>query len=48
MPRLQKFGPWAVEAFKICKMGAHERVEGDLKMLIDSSQRLSKQLVELK
>lgn len=48
MPRLQKFGPWAVEAFKICKMGAHERVEGDLKTLIDSSQRLSRQLVELK
>lgn len=48
MPRLQRFGSWAVEAFKICKMGAHERVDGDLKTLIDSSQRLAKQLVEMK
>jgi recombinational DNA repair ATPase RecF len=48
MPRLQRLGPWAVEAFKICKMGAHERVDGDLKTLIDSSQRLAKQLLELK
>ena len=25
LPKLQKYGPWAVEASKICKMGAHER-----------------------
>jgi hypothetical protein len=47
MPRLQKLGPHAVEAFKTCKMGAHERHEGDLKSLIDNSQRLARQLLEL-
>ena len=41
-PKLQRLGPWAVEAFKMCKMGAHERHEGELKLLIDNSQRLAK------
>ncbi|MBA2304495.1 MAG: hypothetical protein H0W08_17945 [Acidobacteria bacterium] len=48
LPKLQRFGPWAVEAFKICKMGAHERHEGELKSLINNSERLAKQLLEMK
>src|SRR4051812_28854132 len=48
MPRLQRFGSWAIEAFRICKMGAHEIVDADLKTLIDSSQRLARQVLELK
>jgi len=48
MSRLQRFGPWAVEAFKTCKMGAHERHEGELRSLIDSSKRLAQQLLELR
>ena len=44
MGRLQRMGPWAVDAFKICKMGAHERHEGELKSLIDNSHRLAQQL----
>jgi hypothetical protein len=44
MGRLQRLGPWAVDAFKICKMGAHERHEGELKSLIDNSHRLAQQL----
>jgi hypothetical protein len=48
MGRLQRFGPWAIEAFKTCKMGAHERHEGELKSLIDNSHRLAKQLLDLK
>ena len=44
LPRLQRLGAWAVEAFKICKMGAHERHEGELKTLIDNSLRLAQQL----
>jgi hypothetical protein len=48
LPRLQKLGPWAIEVFETCKMGAHERHEGELKSLIDNSQRLAQQLVDLK
>ena len=44
MGRLQRLGPWAVGAFKICKMGAHERQEGELRSLIDNSHRLAQQL----
>jgi hypothetical protein len=47
MSRLQKFGPHALDAFKTCKLGAHERHEGDLKSLVDNSQKLAKQLLEL-
>lgn len=47
LARLQKLGPWAVEAFKTCKLGAHELHEGDLMSLIDNSKRLARQLLEL-
>src|SRR5690606_32890313 len=47
LPRLQKLGTHAVEAFKVCKAGAHERYDGDLKSLVDNSQRLAHQLMEL-
>ncbi|HXG88033.1 MAG TPA: AAA family ATPase [Vicinamibacterales bacterium] len=44
MPKLLKVGSWAVDVFKICKAGAHERHEGDLKLLVDYSARLVKHL----
>jgi recombinational DNA repair ATPase RecF len=42
MPRLKKTGQWAIDAFNVCKMGPHERHEGDLKSLIQNSERLAK------
>jgi len=44
MPRLKKMGQWAIDAFTVCKMGAHERHEGELKSLIDNSKRLAQTL----
>ena len=44
MPRLKKMGQWASDAFTVCKMGAHERHEGELKSLIDNSKRLAQAL----
>lgn len=46
--RLQKLGPGAVEAFKTCKLGAHERHEGDLMSLINNSKVLARQLLEMR
>jgi hypothetical protein len=46
MPRLRKIGTWAVDVFKMCKAGAHERHEGDLKLLIDTSARLANYIKE--
>lgn len=47
MVRLNKLGPWAVDAFKACKLGAHQRYEGDLGVLIDNSGRLARQVLQL-
>lgn len=47
MGRLNKLGPWAVDAFKACKLGAHQRYEGDLGLLIDNSGRLARQVLQL-
>jgi len=44
MPRLKKMGQWAIDAFTVCKMGAHERHEGELKLLVDNSKRLAQSL----
>ena len=41
MPRLKNMGQWFIDAFTVCKMGAHERHEGELKLLIDNSKRLA-------
>ena len=41
MPRLKKIGQWAIDAFTVCKMGPHERHEGELRSLIDNSKRLA-------
>jgi hypothetical protein len=40
--RLKNLGPWGIDAFTVCKMGPHERHEGDLKSLIQNSERLAK------
>ena len=42
--RLKKMGQWAIDAFTVCKMGAHERHEGELKLLVDNSKRLAQSL----
>ncbi len=44
MPRLKKMGQWAIDAFTVCKMGPHERHEGELKSLINNSKRLAQAL----
>jgi hypothetical protein len=44
MPRLKKMGQWAIDAFTVFKMGAHERHEGELKLLVDNSKRLAQSL----
>jgi hypothetical protein len=44
LPRLRRFGPWAADVFKMCKAGAHERQEGDLTLLVNSSLRLAQAL----
>ena len=40
-------GPWAVETFTRCKAGAHEAHAGDLRDLIDNTERLSRQIGQL-
>ena len=44
LPKLQKIGAWAVDVFKMCKAGAHERHEGELKDLVNTSERLAREL----
>ena len=38
---LAQDGQWAIDAFTVCKMGPHERHEGELRSLIDNSKRLA-------
>ena len=48
MGRLNKFGGWAGDAFKICKEGVHAGFAGDLRGLIDDSERLAAKIQEIK
>lgn len=41
MARVNKFGTWAGDAFKQCNEGAHKEYAGDLKMLIDDTEKLA-------
>ena len=47
LPRLKKFGHWAVDVFNRCKAGAHTSHDGDLKAMIDAAHRLSLKIAEL-
>jgi hypothetical protein len=46
LPRLNKFGPWAADAFQCCKAGAHVAHQGDLSELIRYSERLARQIAQ--
>jgi len=47
LPRLKKFGQWAVDVFNRCKAGAHTSHDGDLKETIDAAHRLALKIAEL-
>jgi hypothetical protein len=44
LPRLNKLGSWAVDAFRSCKAGAHAAHEGELSDLIEQTERLAQQI----
>ena len=48
MKRLNQFGGWAGDVFKQCKDGAHDGVAGDLRRLIDDTERLAGKILELR
>jgi hypothetical protein len=45
--RLNQFGPWAGDVFKQCKDGAHTAVAGDLKLMIQDTEKLAGKILEL-
>lgn len=47
MARLNKYGSWAGDAFKQCNEGAHKEYAGDLKGLIDDTEKLAERLQAL-
>jgi hypothetical protein len=47
LPRLKKFGSWAVDVFNRCKAGAHTSHDGDLKEMIDAAHRLALKIADL-
>lgn len=47
LPRLKKFGSWAVDVFNRCKARAHTSHDGDLKEMIDAAHRLALKIAEL-
>jgi hypothetical protein len=47
MPKLKKMGQWAIDAFTVCKMGPHERHDGELRSLIENSKRLAQAIPDL-
>ncbi|MEY4635281.1 MAG: hypothetical protein RJA55_1079, partial [Acidobacteriota bacterium] len=44
MARLNKYGSWAGDAFKQCNEGAHKEYAGDLKMLINDTEKLAERI----
>ncbi len=47
MARLNKYGGWAGDAFKQCNEGAHKEYAGDLKQLINDSEKLAERIQAL-
>jgi predicted ATPase len=45
--RLNQFGPWAGDVFKQCKDGPHTAVAGDLKLMIQDTEKLAGKILEL-
>ena len=48
MARVNKFGGWAGDAFKQCNEGAHKEFTGDLKQLINDTEKLAEILTEVR
>ena len=47
LARVNKFGGWAGDAFKQCNEGAHKEYAGDLKTLIDDTEKLAERIQAL-
>lgn len=47
MARVNKYGGWAGDAFKQCNEGAHKEYAGDLKQLINDSEKLAERIQAL-
>lgn len=44
MARMNKYGTWAGDAFKQCNEGAHKEYAGDLKQLINDTEKLAERI----
>ena len=47
LARVNKFGGWAGDAFKQCNEGAHKEYAGDLKILINDTEKLAERIQAL-
>jgi ABC-type Mn2+/Zn2+ transport system ATPase subunit len=47
MKRLNQFGPWAGDAFRQCKEGAHEAISAELNLLINDVEKLTERVLTL-
>jgi hypothetical protein len=47
MARLNKFGPWAGDAFRAVNEGAHKEYAGDLQQLINDTEKLTERVEAL-
>jgi hypothetical protein len=44
LPRLDRIAPWAADAFRAYKEGAHGRYSGDLDRMVADAGRLAEKL----
>lgn len=44
IPRLRRYGPWAVDAFRAARSGTHAGYQGDLRSLVSATGRLAREL----
>ena len=47
MARVNKYGPWAGDAFKQCNEGTHKEFAGDLQQLIKDTTKLTERVMAL-
>ena len=47
MKRLNQFGSWAGDVYKQSKDGVHEAATGDLKLMIEDTERLTEKILGL-
>jgi ABC-type Mn2+/Zn2+ transport system ATPase subunit len=48
MKRLNQFGSWAGDVFRLCKEGAHEATTADLNLLIKDAEKLTDRVLALR